>query len=542
MGRTGKTVWEWGSAGAVCAFLWGCSGGAAPADQPAGDGDGDFEGEPVLDGHDFGYESLDLSTLGTQSANWCELPEFTPEGFLLLDKERFATLLAEYTVGWMTPLHESIGALREQSLFNSTFELVWASFRRDCNWNTEEDLTFGDDGLLDEQNRADAYQEVFDFIQGGVEVAAGEVLRLSLHDCADCSEPLGAAPFYVNARLSTDGVLAVEVEPFEGAPSQTYFITPEVIVARAELEPLSEWIQQVDSDARAGDELWPDAGGTLTVAALRTTSGTWASIGVSGLTFDSQIESPDNLRFGATTSCIGMHATTHFPSAAAETSAYLGDLQATVPGSVNCQSSDCGVTETEQDWIYSVNNFSLLAEQPEASSDKDIFLRMGADSSAAARLGSETFAEWRIGSELAEGNQPFSASVAEQTQGFLVTFEPALNMRGAMSISKFSDQFRLSLPTWLEDEIFDINFGGDPSASVFVPYREPCSDELDNPIDMEPVVSERREIEIVSGTLRAEVGSGSKTAVVGECVGATLLPESELTLTSDWAEIGFVCQ
>lgn len=543
MERTWNSVWCWGAVAMVFPLVWGCSGGTTPSEsEPSGDGDNVGPSDPVLDGYDFAYDSLDLSTVGTQSANWCELPEFTPEGFLPMDKQKLATLLAEYTVGWMTPLHESIGALHEQSLFNSSFEMVWASFHTDCNWNTEEDLTFGDDGLLDAQNRDDAYQGVFDFIDAGVEVTTGDVLRLALHDCADCAEPLGAAPFYVNARLSTDGVLWLEVEPFEGAPSQTYFITPEVVVAQAELAPLSEWLQQVDSEARAGDQLWPDASGTLTAIALRTSAGTWASMGVRGLSFDSQLESPDNIHFGVTSPCIGMHATTDFPSAGAATSVYLGDLQAAVPGSLNCQSSDCGVAETTEDWVYAVNNFSLAAEQPESSSEKELSVWMSADSSAAARLGAGTFAEWSVGSAQTEDNEPFSASVDEQAGGFLVTFEPALNMRGAIAISRFSEQFRVSLPTWLEDEIFDINFGGDPSASVFVPYREQCDDELVSPIDMDPVVAERREVEIVSGTLRAEVGSGPKSAVVGQCVGATLRDESELTLTSDWADVGFVCR
>lgn len=547
MRQIGMRACRLGAVGLVSTLLWGCGGVSTPSDSregPAGDGDADgpFTGEPVLDGYDFSYDSLDLSAVGTQSASWCELPQFAPKGFLPLTKQKLAELLAEYTVGWMTPLHESIGALHEQSLFNTTFEMVWASFDTGCNWNTEEDLTFDDDGLVDEQNRADAYQEVFNFIQGGVEIASGDALRMAVHDCADCAEPLGEAPFYVNARLSTDGVLSLEVEPFEGAPSQTYFITPEVVVAQVSLEPLSEWFQQVNSDARAGDELWPDARGTLTLVALRTPSGTWASVGVAGFSLDSQLESPDNVHFQTAASCIGMHASTDFPAAGAQSSAYLADLQAKVPGSLNCQSADCGSTETTGDWVYALNDFSIAAEQPEISSDKELEIWMSADSSAAAQLGEETFAQWQVGSEQAHGGGPFSASVDEQSEGFLVTFAPALNMRGAMVISKFSDQFQLSLPNWLEDEIFDINFGGDASSSVFVPYRAQCNDDVVNPDGADPLRPERREVEIVTGTLEAQVGSGTKTATAGECVGSTLLAESELSLTSDWADVGFVCQ
>ncbi len=531
-------------AGALVAL--GCGGQGEVSSSGEGSG-GTGNGEPPHGESPLGpaptFDSLDLSSVGPFSTDWCNVPEFTPSGFTALDKETLAQLLAEYTVGWMTPMHEGLGALDERALFHSTFEMIWATFDTGCNWNTDEDLTFGDDGLLDAENRQEAYDEVFGFVQDAVEIQTGETLRLSVHDCEACAEPLGAQPFFVNARLTTDGVLMLTVELTEGVVSETYYITPDVIVVHAELGPFSEWVQQVDESTRSGEVLVADAAGTVTGVAYKNASGTFASVGLSNFSLDSKKDTDDNIRVTSSTPCIGMHTAVHTPSSAVQGSMFLGDLQGVVPGHVQCDgSTDCGALEEAENWTYAVDALYLAVDQPDDSSAEELALWVNANSTAAARLGAETFAEWQVGSERSSEHQALTAAVDEQDGGYLVTFNPPLGMRGAMTISKFSDEFRATLPSWLEDEIFDVTFGGDPTASVFVPRREMCNDDSANPQGQDPPEPPRRQVRVVSGTFEAEVGSGLKTATEGQCGGATLLDESELGLTSDFAEIGFVCQ
>jgi hypothetical protein len=102
-------------------------------------------------------------------------------------------------------------------------------------------------------------------------------------------------------------------------------------------------------------------------------------------------------------------------------------------------------------------------------------------------------------------------------------------------ISNFSEEMRLELPTWLQDEIFDVTFGGSPRASVFVPVRQLCPE--DGPDPPEPL---RRPVEIREGTFSLTSGQGTETVAAGQCIGASLENESTYALTSDWWEPGAI--
>jgi len=122
-------------------------------------------------------------------------------------------------------------------------------------------------------------------------------------------------------------------------------------------------------------------------------------------------------------------------------------------------------------------------------------------------------------------------------EGYLVTFEPALDLGGALAISEFSDQFRLELPSWLSDEVFDLSFGGAPVPSVRVPRRERCP--TDGSIYEGPA---RREVRIVEGGGQMVVGGGRVLeASAGQCVGRSLADPGTFTRVSDFWEAGFSC-
>ena len=107
-----------------------------------------------------------------------------------------------------------------------------------------------------------------------------------------------------------------------------------------------------------------------------------------------------------------------------------------------------------------------------------------------------------------------------------------------MTITTFSDQLRMNLPEWLQNEIFDVTFGGDPKAQIFVPARAPCSLVSSEDDPPEPA---RRDVEITQGTLQVTRASDELTAGPGTCVGKTSRFEDTLALTSDWVDVGYSC-
>lgn len=104
-------------------------------------------------------------------------------------------------------------------------------------------------------------------------------------------------------------------------------------------------------------------------------------------------------------------------------------------------------------------------------------------------------------------------------------------------LSQFSEEMQLTLPAWLNDEIFDLSFGGDPVPSIRVPLREAC------PESGTTTIPGRREVEITNGSGTLTVGGGRVLAgATGQCVGQSLDDSTTFDLTSDFWDAGFVCQ
>src|SRR5690606_31679234 len=108
--------------------------------------------------------------------------------------------------------------------------------------------------------------------------------------------------------------------------------------------------------------------------------------------------------------------------------------------------------------------------QPNAASDTELMLEIESKVASRASVGGEVYASGGPGPRGQGGR--IGLTVDNQEMGYVVTFSPPLSFGGAMTLSKFSEQTRLLLPGWLQDEIFDISFGGDPAASIFVPHRD----------------------------------------------------------------------
>ncbi len=494
-------------------------------------------------GISYSFDSLDVSSLSAQSSNWCELPSFTPGSFVDLDKDTLGKLLGDYALSWMTPLHEGIAAVHERSLFNASFETVFGAVLTDCNQNSPEDLEFGEDGLLDSGPRESTRNDLIELIAEGTVLSTGKTLRISLkRTCDTCDDPTIDGSFILNAQATSDGVLVLGIELQEGEPwTRKFYLTPDAMAVQFDLAQYSTWLKDYNEDTRSGTTITPNILGTVTMVARKDAQGGISgTMGIFGFKVDTRPSDADNIQVDAQATCIGMHVGADSSRGAAQAAAHLGNLTMTVPGSVSCGLDDCDEAEMNGDWVYALGGVSATVEQPNNASDKELKLQVHATSSSRASVNGKVFAEGGLG-ERGKGGS-LSLDVDLQPAGHLVTFDPPLKLGGALTISSFSEKYQLSLPTWLEDEIFDLTFGGAPAASVFVPARKMCNDFSVNPDGMDPPISERREVTIISGALDATGGSKVRRASAGQCVGASLEDEASYTSVADWIDTGFVCE
>ncbi len=559
--------WTQLSVSACLALTTACSGGTSGPGGATGSATGTTGtmgpsgnlGRTFEPGGDPGSEvstpSLDLSGWGLMSSNWCEAPEFTPAGFQQLDKATFAQLIADYALGWSNPGYETLLGLDEQALSDSVFELIQASFERECRerWDTAE---FPPQDMLDAESQQEGKDEIVEFLSEATEIESGETLRLLVQECSACGEPLGSTPNYINAQLSTDGVLSITLESNEsGQSAHSILMSKDALVVKASLDDASLWLQDLTVDTRSGEVIVPHATGSVTFVLVKDNAGSVTStVGVSDLSYNTLPGDPDSVT-GRASGCIGMHGAMRASTGAATWGVVGGDLSAVLPGQVQCGYADCGDAELNSRFSYQLGGVTAVAEQPDNVSDAELAIFLSSERPTTAQVGSNVFAQGGPGEAGQGGSLGFE--VDSQPEGFLVTFSSPLNMGAAMALTHFSETTRLTFPEWLQDEIFDVTFGGDPVASVFVPKRGDCPvDEYGDAIWVEELVEDeygtytdwhrpyevdRREVEIRSGTLTAEVGSGTKTAQAGQCAAKTFTAEENLSFASDWVDVGFAC-
>lgn len=529
----------------------GCGGspgqkgsGAGDGDETSEDGDGTSNGgdsKAPGEGIDFTFGSLDVPALPEQSENWCVPPAFEPAGFSGLDQATLAEVFADYVTGWMTPLHESLLGLNEVDLWDSVFEMIFASYQTDCDWNEDADLEAfppPDGELLDPTEQMQVRDDVRQAILNAEVLSEGDAVRLVLRECESCAEGLASHPLFLTARMTNDGVLVAEVDLGHGqAWSRTLYVTPDAAVVQASLAQYSTWSADVTAATPDTDAIAPHIEGTVTAVIRKDNAGgISATVGVSDLSFDAQPGQAETVRGRVLDDCVGFHFGLSGGSGEAQWAWELGNFELTVPGAVNCAVPECGTAEREQDWVYTLGGVSATAEQPGPVEPENLRLQVVAQSASRARVGQNEFARGGIG-KLGEGGR-LGLSVDKTAEGFWVTFNPALELGGAMTITAFSEQLRMNLPDWLQNEIFDVTFGGDPRAQVFVPAREPCAEYP----EYDPTPPPRRSVQVVSGELRATRNNGDLFAGPGTCVGVTLAAQETLTLTSDWIEAGYACE
>ncbi len=499
--------------------------------------------------------SLDLAGWGLVSSDWCQAPAFHPTAYQTLDLPLFSQLVAEYALGWSNPGYETLLGLDEQALYDSFFELILATFRRECR-HPQDWQEFPSTDMLDAGYQQEGKDAIVEFLSQAQVLESGELLRLSLKECHECGETLGSSPNYVNAQLTDDGVLAISLETDgSGSSEHTIYLSQDAVIFEGSLGDASAWFKDLTTDTRSGEVILPRAEGVATWVLIKDNQGgVTSTLGIDNLSFEALPGDDDNF-FASASDCIGMH----FALKASEQVAALGvaanDFKLDLPGQVQCGAADCGERELNGTFSYQLGGVTAVAEQPDGSSDHELRLHVASERATTAQVAGTVFAEGGPGKDGRGG--ALSLEVDAQPDGYLVTFASPLTMGAAMKLTDFSQKTRLTFPTWLQDEIFDVTFGGDPVASVFVPRRSDCPVDEDGLVEWVsdtykdgqgfyerkhlPYDVERRELRIESGTLTAETGGGTKVAAAGQCLAQTQLNEEQISRTSDWVELGIAC-
>jgi len=520
----------WGRAGVSVGVLLlaGCGGGEPAPSAPSDTlGPGDDPLAPI------GASGVPVQVTGP-----CQVSAVSATSLVELDKATFTAKLQDYAAGWLGPLNEALLGVDEATLVETMFESVRGSFDKACLYESTNYEFSPPPDLGTAETEAEFRQEIADLLAEAVEVQTGTVLRLSVHECSGCSEPIGEQPSFINASLTTGGTLLLEVEFGSGqAWTRSITLTPDEIAVRATLEPLSDWLDTSSASARDGTTVMPDLQGVAFAGARKEAPGHIS--GWFGFLRLRVVADPGGAHETVTQfqdGCVGAEVRLAPPDVGSTAGLDLGTFDVTTPGSTFCSSdTSCGPKERTGPFGHHGGGISAVVEQPPSSSSEDVLVRVTTESEAQASVAGDVYARGALGPTGQGGTVDVGAT--RQTDGYLVTFQPALDMGAALAMSQFSEEMQLTLPAWLNDEIFDLSFGGDPVPSVFVPRRELCPTE-----GVAPVVS-RREVEIVSGSGTLSVGGGRVlSASAGQCVGQSLEDEATYDLTSDYWDAGFVCQ
>jgi hypothetical protein len=163
-------------------------------------------------------------------------------------------------------------------------------------------------------------------------------------------------------------------------------------------------------------------------------------------------------------------------------------LDLSVPGSEFCSvETDCGAAEGQPEVCTETSNCGAKEQNGnfrlhldgvsagtvlEDNATEIVIDNIGlGDATSSVNLNAEPLVEIDVNPS---DNRRFSMQIQDTPDGALVTFEPKLDLRVATTLSNLSAKLQADLPEWLEDQIFDLTFGGPPRAQVLVPDN--CAD------------------------------------------------------------------
>lgn len=167
----------------------------------------------------------------------------------------------------------------------------------------------------------------------------------------------------------------------------------------------------------------------------------------------------------------------------------VGAIDVSVAGSAVCKDMDCGDKENSGTFGLHLGGFTGEFETTGGARELTFSgLGLGSSTSSLSINGQPLVA---VDLNPDQGRK-FSVNFKKTDAGTLVTFEPALDLSLAMTLSNLSESMRVDMPDWLFDEVFDVTLGGAAKPSILIPAPS-C-----NP---DGTTTSKEQLQVVTGSL-----------------------------------------
>jgi hypothetical protein len=188
-------------------------------------------------------------------------------------------------------------------------------------------------------------------------------------------------------------------------------------------------------------------------------------------------------------------------------SANLGAVDVAVAGAAVCDDS-CGTQEQTGTFSGHLGGLTGAVSVTRGAQELSVAgLGLGSDTSFVS------INDGRLGAldVNAQNGRKVTVTFKQTAEGTLVTFDPALDIKLAMTLNKLSDTLRVDMPEWLNDEIFDVMLGGGAKPSVLIPAA--TCDAYGN-------ATTKDQLKVASGTLTLKESSlpSPVTVAAGMCL------------------------
>jgi hypothetical protein len=198
--------------------------------------------------------------------------------------------------------------------------------------------------------------------------------------------------------------------------------------------------------------------------------------------------------------------------------ANLGAVDVQVAGAAVCDDS-CGTKEKTGTFSGHLGGFTGEFSTRKAATDLTFSgLGIGSDSSNVT-LNGDALGTLDVNPN---NGRKLSVTFKKTTEGTLVTFDPALDIKLAMMLNKLSESLRVDMPEWLSNEIFDVMLGGAAKPSVLLPAAT-C--------DVYGEVTSKSQVKVVTGNL--SLSSSSLPSPVSVPASMCLVPVDTSDSSSD---------
>lgn len=181
----------------------------------------------------------------------------------------------------------------------------------------------------------------------------------------------------------------------------------------------------------------------------------------------------------------------------------VGAMDVSAAGAAVCDDLDCGDKERAGTFGLHLGGFTGEFEITGGATELTFSgLGLGSTTSSLSIDG-----QTLVGLDLnPDQGRKFSMNFKKTDGGTLVSFEPALDLSLALTLTNLSESMRVDMPDWLFNEVFDVTLGGAPKPALLIPVPS-C-----NP---DGTSTAKEQLKVATGSLTLDATSLPNPVVVG---------------------------